>query len=360
MSFNSDLVRSFKNNTDSVYDKILTEKLLPSKVIKAVNLLNRSHADLQRTMQSVLTTLSSCMKHQKITYSRQFKKVRDIANDSIRNAILIERAKELDNISKLTMKNEEEKEITCAKLQENLDNVKALNEVLQNEIDSLRQQLVKVQSSITSYASEHSKQAALELQRQKESFEEEKQRLLKEKEDQADCQKVEFANLLKAKVKSFEKTIELQRNQDMEIREVIRVQQIKQEEECFQLREQLIKVVSALNVEKERNTERIGEARSQVLKEFDDYKADNLQERALMRVELTRSILKVREEEKADKDSLLQTITHNDQLHLEDIGRLRAKLESDNKGTNNLFFSNYYHNYTNIISFDGKSRNRLH
>jgi hypothetical protein len=73
----------------------------------------------------------------------------------------MERTKELDNISKLTIKLEEDKIIACQKLQENLDNVKVLNEVLQSEIDSLRQQLVKVQSSITLYASEHSKQAAL-------------------------------------------------------------------------------------------------------------------------------------------------------------------------------------------------------
>ena len=220
------------------------------------------------------------------------------------------------------------------KLQENLDNVKVLNEVLQSEIDSLRQQLVKVQSSITLYASEHSKQAALELQKQKLLFEEEKQLLLKEAEDESERQKLEFANLLKAKVKSFEKTIELQRHQEIEVREVIKHQQLKQEEECFQLREQLIKVVAALNVEKERNNERLNKARAQGLKELDEYKAENLKEKALMRVELTKSILKVRDEEKQDKESLAQAIVHNDQKHFDHIERLRAKIELDNKGNN--------------------------
>ena len=346
-SFNSDLVRSFKTNTDSIYDKILTEKLLPSKVIKAINLVNRSHSDLQKTMQSILTTLCECMKHQKVTYTRQFKKVRDIANDSIRNSLLMERTKELDNISKLTMKLEEDKIIACQKLQENLDNVKVLNEVLQSEIDSLRQQLVKVQSSITLYASEHSKQAALELQKQKALFEEEKQLLLKEAEDELERQKLEFANLLKAKVKSFEKTIELQRHQEIEVREVIKHQQLKQEEECFQLREQLIKVVAALNVEKERNNERLNEARAQAVKELDDYKADNLKEKALMRVELTKSILKVRDEEKQDKESLAQAIVHNDQKHFDHIERLRAKIELENKGIN----ITTYHYYLNSLCF---------
>ena len=170
------------------------------------------------------------------------------------------------------------------------------------------------------------------MQKQKLLFEEEKQLLLKEAEDESERQKLEFANLLKAKVKSFEKTIELQRHQEIEVREVIKHQQLKQEEECFQLREQLIKVVAALNVEKERNNERLNEARAQGLKELDEYKAENLKEKALMRVELTKSILKVRDEEKQDKESLAQAIVHNDQKHFDHIERLRAKIELDNKG----------------------------
>jgi hypothetical protein len=134
----SNLISTIDGNNRNLFDSnVIRSSLNIGGILpKEAYNLDECHQEMNETVKNVLKVATECITNRKATYFNQIKKMREVTNMSIRNAIQSERSESSLVISRLRETLYSEKEATCNKLV-------IENEKLRSDVKSLQDELRK-------------------------------------------------------------------------------------------------------------------------------------------------------------------------------------------------------------------------